>query len=487
MRPMNRTITLGLVVSSRAFFNAAYAPQARADLVAQCERLDLGVRILPMDATPNGAVETREDAKAYARFFREHRDEIDGLVVSLPNFGDEIAVVETIAMADLGVPVLLQAYNDTVDKVDLKGRRDAFCGKISVTSNLYQYGIPYSDTTSHTCDLDGAEFAADLDRFARVCRTVRGLKRARIGAIGARTAPFQTMRFSEKLLQASGISVVTVDLSEIIAAAERLDGDDPAVSARLEEIFGYGRIPAHIQRDNIVRQARFGVVVDRWMAENECDASSIQCWTSMQDNFGCATCLSMSMMGEKLQPSACEVDVAGAISMYALALAAGTPPALLDWNNNYGDAPDKCVCTHCGNFPKSFIGEEPEISNLGVIGTVVGPEKCFGAVKGKVQPGPMTYFRLSTDDRKGTLKTYVGEGAFTDDPFGMDGGIAVTAVPRLRDLMTFIGRNGFEHHVAMVRGHHAAVVEEAVARYLRWPIYRHEAAAAFTPPAPFLR
>ncbi len=487
MKAFRREVTLGLVVSSRAFFNSAYAPTAREELLAACAAAGAKALILPMDATPNGAVETRDDARKYANFFRAHRDDIDGIVVALPNFGDEIAVVETLAMADLKVPVLVQASNDTLDKTDLKGRRDAFCGKISVTSNLWQYNIPFTDTTSHTSDLSGAEFLGDLDRFIRVCRTVRGLRRARIGAIGARTTPFQTMRFSEKLLQSSGISVVTVDLSEIIGKAQKLSGDDPEVKQRLEEIFGYGRIPSYIQHDNIVKQARLGIVVDRWMQENECDASSIQCWTSVEENFGCATCLAMSMMGEKLMPSACEVDVAGAISMYALALAAGTPPALLDWNNNYGDAVDKCVCTHCGNFPKSFIGEEPEISNLGVIGTVVGPEKCFGAVKGKVQPGPLTYFRLSTDDRNGVIKTYVGEGQFTDDPFPMDGGIAVTDVPRLRDLLRFITRNGFEHHVAMVRGHHAQVVDEAVSRYLGWQNYHHEAVPSFAPPHPFVR
>ena len=123
-------------------------------------------------------------------------------------------------------------------------------------------------------------------------------------------------------------------------------------------------------------------------------------------------------------PSACEVDVMGAISMYALALAAETPSAILDWNNNYGREADKCVCTHCGNYPKSFIGEAPEISELDVIGSVVGKEKCFGAVKGKVRSGPMTFFRASTDDQLGTIKAYVGEGEFTDDPFPMDGGIA---------------------------------------------------------------
>jgi len=338
--------------------------------------------------------------------------------------------------------------------------------------------VPWTDTATHTCDVDSAEFAADLDGFVRICRVVRGLKRARIGSIGARTGAFQTMRFSEKLLQAAGLTVVTVDLSEIIFAANALADDAPEVKAKLEEIAAYGRIPSYIRPEKIVRQAKWTLAVNRWIEENDCDASAIQCWRSLQDNFGCATCLTMSMTGEKLTPSACEVDVMGAISMYALALAAEAPSAILDWNNNYGHEADKCVCTHCGNYPKSFIGEAPEISELDVLGSVLGKENCFGAVKGKVQPGPMTFFRASTDDRLGTIKAYVGEGEFTADPFAMDGGIAVTMVARLRPLLGFIARNGFEHHVAMVRGHHASAVHEAVTRYLNWPIYRHEAEPA---------
>ena len=279
-------------------------------------------------------------------------------------------------------------------------------------------------------------------------------------------------------MQASGLTVVTVDLSEIIFAAGELKDEAPEVRSMLDEIAAYGRIPAYIRRENIVKQAKWTIAVNRWVDENDCDASAIQCWRSLQDNFGCATCLTMSMMGERLAPSACEVDVMGSLSMYALALAAGTPSAILDWNNNYGREIDKCVCTHCGNYPKSFIGETPEISELAVIGSVVGKEKCFGAVKGKVQPGPMTFFRASTDDKRGVIKAYVGQGEFTDDPFAMDGGIAVTKVQRLRPLLGFIARNGFEHHVAMVRGHHAEVINEAVTRYLDWPIYRHEAEPA---------
>jgi L-fucose isomerase-like protein len=472
-----RPIKLGLVVGSREFFNGEPALETRKELLKQLDRINVTGVILPVDATKNGAMQSREDARRYAAFFREQHPSIDGLVVCLPNFGDEIAVSELVNEARLGVPILLQASNDEIDKVDVRSRRDAFCGKFSVANNFYQYGVPWTDTATHTCDIEGPEFAMNLDRFVRTCRVVRGLKHARIGSIGARTGAFQTMRFSEKLLQASGLTVITVDLSEMIFAASALADSAPEVKAKLEEIAAYGRIPAYIKPDKVLKQAKWTIAVNRWIEENECDASAIQCWRSLQDNFGCATCLTMSMMGEELMPSACEVDVMGAISMYALALAAETPSAILDWNNNYGREADKCVCTHCGNYPKSFIGEAPEISELDVIGSVVGKEKCFGAVKGKVRSGPMTFFRASTDDQLGTIKAYVGEGEFTDDPFPMDGGIAVTKVARLRPLLGFIARNGFEHHVAMVRGHHAEAVNEAITRYLKWPIYQHTAEA----------
>ncbi len=471
----HRRITLGVVIGSRAFFSPAPCRIARDEVLAQLSRLGIDAVILPFEATANGAVQSIPDADLYARHFRENAERIDGLVICLPNFGDEIAVAELVNRARLNVPILLQASNDDVDKVSVHERRDAFCGKISVTNNFWQYGVPFTETTSHTCDISGDAFGRDLERFARVCRTVRGLRGARLGSIGARTGAFQTMRYSEKLLQAAGVTVVTVDLSEMMGAASAIAGDDPALIATLEKVKGYGRIPAHIQPAQIEKQARWTLAVNRWIAENGCDASAIQCWRSLQDNFGCATCLTMSMMGEDLMPSACEVDIMGALSMYALALASGAPPAILDWNNNYGAEPDLCVCTHCGNYPKSFIGDTPEVGELDVLGETIGRSKCFGAVKGKVKPGPMTFFRLSTDDRAGEVKCYVGEGEFTDHPFPMDGGIATTRVAGLRRLMRFITQNGFEHHVAMVRGHHADVVAEAVTRYLRWPIYHHGA------------
>ena len=472
---IRRKVAVGVVIGSRAFFSPAPCRDARDEVLAQLADLGIDAVILPYEATANGAVQSIADADLYARHFKAHPGGIDGLVICLPNFGDEIAIIELVNRARLGVPILLQASNDEVTKVSVSERRDAFCGKISVTNNFWQYGVPFTETTHHTCDVSGPDFRADLDRFARVCRTVRGLRGARLGAIGARTGAFQTMRYSEKLLQASGITVVTVDLSEMMGAAGAIPDDDTDLRAKMDKIRAYGTIPAHITEKQVATQAKWTLAVNRWIEENECDASAIQCWRSLQDNFGCATCVTMSMMGEELMPSACEVDIMGALSMYALALASGAPPAILDWNNNYGTEADMCVCTHCGNFPKSFIGDTPEISELDVLGSVIGKSKCFGAVKGKVKPGPMTYFRLSSDDRAGTLKCYLGEGEFTDHPFPMDGGIAVTRVADLRRLMRFVTQNGFEHHVAMVRGHHADVVAEAVTRYLRWPSYHHGA------------
>ena len=476
MRTAEKSITFGVIVGTRGFFNPNHARNARAEITAKLERLGYGCVILPADATEHGAIETVEHATKCARFFREHAEEIDGIVVILPNFGDEIGVVESISRSKLGVPVLVQACRDEVEKVDVKGRRDSFCGKISVCNNLVQYGIAFTDTTNHTIDIDSEEFTGDLDRFSRICRTVRGLTSARIGAIGARPAPFQTVRFSEKILQRHGITTVPVDLSVIISAAQRLDDDAAAVKEKVEQIKAYGKIPNRIVEANVVKQAKLSVVIEDWMEENMLDASCIQCWDSIQENYGCATCLTMAMMGERLMPSACEVDLDGALSMYALALASGKAPGFLDWNNNYGSEPDMCVNTHCSNFPRSFMGSEIEISDLDILGESLGRENCFGAIKGRVAPGEMSFFRMSTNDVAGSVHSYLGEGEFTDDPFPMDGGIAVCRIPNLRALLRHITKHGFEHHVAMVRGHWAAVIREAIETYLGYDLYTHEEA-----------
>jgi L-fucose isomerase-like protein len=473
MGSLDGKVTFGVMVGTRGFFNPKLAAEGRKDLLALLERLGYGVVIPDEKATPNGTIETRADAAKCAGVFQANRAKIDGIIVSLPNFGDELGIVEALDLARLGVPALVHAFDDDLDKVDVAQRRDAFCGKVSVCNNLYQYRIPWTDTTEHTCAVGSSEFATDLDRFARVCHVVRGLHGARIGQIGTRPGAFQTVRFSEKLLQASGITVVPVDLSEIMAAAAKIRENAKELQEKLGRIYKYGTIPERVPGEHVLRQARLSVAIDRWMAENGCTASAIQCWESIQKNYGCATCLSMSLMGEDGIPSACEVDITGAVSMLALRLASGNAPGFLDWNNNYGSDRMKCVNTHCSNFPKSFIGQEIEISELDVLGVSLGRENCFGAIKGKVKAGPMTFFRMHTDDTLGACTAYVGEGEFTDDPFAMDGGIAVCRIQNLRQVLRHITSNGYEHHVAMARGTWAGVISEATEKYLGWKVYRH--------------
>lgn len=474
MRIMEKKPCFGLIVGTRGFFNSELAVGVRAQLLEILDSKGYDVVITPNDATPSGAIENREHAKICADLFKQNADKIDGVIVVLPNFGDELGVVQTLEMAKLGVPVMVQACDDEVDKLSVAERRDAFCGKFSVCNNLYQYGIPFTNTTYHTYAIDSPEFVKDLDYFARVCRVVKGLRNARIGAIGARPAAFQTVRFSEKLLQATGVTVVPVDLSEIIFGAQSLADGDGAVKAKLAEVMGYGRIPKTIPSKNILKQAKLSVTIDRWMDENECDASAVECWDSIQKNYGCATCLTMAMMGDRLLPSACEVDVVGAVSMYALLLASGNAPSFQDWNNNYGADRDMCINTHCSNFPKSFMGHEVEVSNLDILGATLGADNCFGAIKGQAAPGPVTYFRISTDDPRGTIKAYVGEGDMTDDTVGnFQGGSAVLRIANLQKLLNHLVKNGFEHHVAVTRGHVADVLNEAITTYLGWDLYYH--------------
>jgi len=464
--------TLGVVIGNRDFFPDVLVAEARKDLVALFERLGIRAVMLDETATKLGAVETWEHAKACADLFRQHRGSIDGVLVSLPNFGDEKGAADALQLAGLDVPVLVQAYPDDLDQLSVERRRDAFCGKVSVCNNLRQYGIRFSLTDQHTVHPASEAFQADLEQFLGVCRVVRGLRKARIGAIGARPNAFNTTRYSEKLLQAAGISVSTLDLSEVLEDARRLDDKDARVALKLEAIGAYASGP-QVPHASLVRMAKLGVVVSEWMAQLDLDASAIQCWNSLQQNYGVNCCTIMSMMSEGLMPSACEVDVTGAVTMFALQLASGRPSALVDWNNNYGNHCDKSVLFHCGNWAKSYL-PDVEIGTAPILGSTLGESNTYGALSGRVPGGgPVTFARISTDDRNGRIVSYVGEGWFTDDPLETFGARAVVEVPGFQALMRFICRNGFEHHAAMSASESAAILQEAFEQYLGWSVYRH--------------
>ena len=327
-------------------------------------------------------------------------------------------MADAIRLSRLNVPVLVQACADDPALLQLENRRDAFCGKLSLCNNLVQQGIRFSLTKNHVCAVDGEDFHEDVDRVARL-------------------------------------------------------PEDERVRARMEAFSAYGDVAPGIAEEKMRKQARMSLALEDWMDEHHCDASAIQCWDTPEANYGCAMCLSMSWMGEKGRPSACETDVLGALSMLALLKAAGTPPIYQDWNNNYADVPDECINVHCSNYPACAFAQKPKIGNLDILATTFGTDVSFGALKGRVRPGAMTYLKIDTDDAHGRIRCYLGQGRFTDDALDTFGGVAVCEVPRLNDLMRYLSRSGFEHHVALVHGACADALEDALGNCLGRDVYRH--------------
>ena len=468
-----RKMTMGLVVGNRGFFPDHLAKSGREEMVQVLQKAGMDVIALGAEQSKYGAVETHEEANRCAELFRSKAAAIDGVIVTLPNFGDERAIADTMRLSRLTVPILVQATPDTPAKMGITHRRDSFCGKMSACNNLRQYGIPYSLTSLHTEAPDSPEFARDLEWFAGVCRVAKGLRGLRVGAIGARPAAFNTVRYSEKLLEANGISVETLDLSEVLGRISRMKDTDDRAVAKLRSIEKYVTTNA-VPEAALLKMAKLGAVVDDWMKAAEVQISAVQCWTSLEENLGVVPCTVMSMMSDSLLSSACEVDVCGVIGMHALQLASETPSALLDWNNNYGDDPNKAVCFHCSNLPKHFF-KDVRMDFQEIIAGTVGKDNTFGTCVGRVKSGPMSFARFSTDDVNGRMRGYTGSGRFTDDPLETFGGAGVVEIPGLQKLLRYICEQGFEHHVAANFSTVAPVVEEAASRYLGWAMYAHTA------------
>ncbi len=468
---MAQKMTFGVIVGNRGFFPDTLAKKGRQDILNALKNVGHDAICLTEKDTKFGSVETYNDAKKCAELFSKNADKIDGIIVTLPNFGDEKGVAEVVKSSGLNVPILVQAEPDEPNKMKIVNRRDSFCGKISVCNNLRQSGVPFTLTKMHTVKVNSTEFKKDLDDFASACRIVKGLKNVRFGAIGARTGAFNTVRYSEKILELSGISVETLDLSEVFGKIERLKDNDKIVKDKLTSIRKYvstKSIPNHA----LLRMAKFACVVEDWAKDLNLAGTAIQCWTSMEEFFGVVPCAIMSMMSQRLLPSACEVDITGLLAMYILQLAGGKPSAILDWNNNYADNPDKCVLFHCSNLPKSFF-KSSKMDYQEIIAGSVGKQNTYGTIVGKIAPNKATFCRVTTDDAAGIITGYVGQGEFTADKLNTFGGYGVMKVKNLQTLLQYICKAGFEHHVAVNISSKADAIAEALENYMGWEIYRH--------------
>ncbi|MBE7068283.1 MAG: hypothetical protein E7381_03170 [Clostridiales bacterium] len=459
-----------LYFGNRGFMPGELITGARKDMIKAVT--DAGYDYIAMDEnlTRYGAIETRDEGKLYHDWLKSHEGEYDGVILCMPIFIDEHGAIT--ALQDAGVPVLMQAYPDEIGKMDFKHRRDAFCGKFSVTDVFYQYKLPFTVMKPHVVHPLSKAFRQNLDDFAAICRVVKGMKRFNLGCIGARTTAFKTVRFDEVTLQRYGINVESFDLSELVFKVQKKQDDDKAVLAKIKRLENYSDF-TKVPQANKLMLAKISVVIDEYIEEYHLDAITLRCWNEMETILRVCPCVLISELNDRGIVCSCEIDLTSAITMRAMQLASGKPTACLDWNNNYGEDENKVILFHCGPVAQSLMAGKGTVTAHKMF-EKGDPGSGWGTNEGRIAPMDMTFSNGFTED--GKLKVYASEAKFTDDEiegafFGCGG---VAEIPNLQNKLIRLAKGGFKHHTTIGVGHMKYILEEALGNYLGYTIINIE-------------
>ncbi|MHB9070183.1 MAG: L-fucose/L-arabinose isomerase family protein [Sedimentisphaerales bacterium] len=462
----NKT-TFALFFGNRGFFPASLQKTARQEIKDALTKLGHKTLMLNEQATRFGAVETPKEGQIYANFLRENKGKYGGVILCLPNFGDETGAIS--ALNDCGVPILIQAYPDELDKMAPELRRDAFCGKFSVMDVFWQYGLPFTALKPHTVHPKTKQFAGNIDYFDRVCRVVNAMKNMVVGAIGARTTAFKTVRIDELAMQRHGITMETLDMSDIFHRMNLLKDNDKKYKEKAQCLADYSSWE-NATKEVFNKLVKLGVVLDSVVEEFGMDAIAVRCWVELQQQLGISPCVLLSEMNERGIVAACEVDIGNAVTMYALSRASGNAATCLDWNNNYGDNENKCILFHCGSVPQSMMTGRGQISDHAILANAVGKGCSYGCNVGGIAPTPITFGSMLTN--AGELQFYLGQGRFTDDAIPEDffGCAGVAEIDGLQNVLQQIGYMGHRHHASITPGHVVGPVAEAFEKYLGYRV-----------------
>ena len=459
-----KKMTFALCFCNRGFMPGELIYGARDDMVKAVT--EAGYDYIMMDAalTRYGGVETREEGRLYARWLKEHEGEYDGVIFSMPIFADENGAIT--ALQDTGVPILMLAYPDEIGKMDFAHRRDAYCGKFSVTDVLCQYQVPFTVLKPHVVHPLSPKFQENLRDFAAICRVVNGMKRFNLGCIGARTTAFKTVRFDEIAMQKHGINVEAFDLSELFEKVRAKSDTDPAVLAKIDRLRHYSdfsRVPV----ENMSTLAKISVVIDEYIEEYQLDALALRCWNEIETYLRVCPCVLLSELNDRGIVASCEIDMCSAITMQAMKLAAGTPTAVLDWNNNYGEDENKVILFHCGPVAQSLMTGTGTVTEHKMFAKS-DPGSGWGCNEGRIKAMPVTLSNCQTRD--GRIIVYASEAHFTEDPIeeGFFGCGGVCRIPDLQNKLIKLARGGFKHHTAIVEGHFKEILKEAFTTYLHY-------------------
>jgi len=463
-------LKLGFVPANRRYFSLEMATKARAETLAVLDKLGIDVVVPDESIGEAGCVKNRDEGRKCAELFRRSGP-LDGIIVGAMNFGDEQGCVNAVVgSGSPGAPVLIFGCQEETPLAIGKPRRDSFCGLLSIAEGLRQNGVKYTIPQKPICLPTDAEFAAELDSFARVCRVIKGIRGMRIGQIGTRPEAFWTCRYDEKMLQQIGVTVVPKDLSELLAIANRLEDNASEVAAKVTDIKAKADAST-ISEEILLRIAKFECALEEMIRTFELDAAAVQCWNSLQLNYGICACGVLARVGEYGTAVACEADVLGALSMHALKLAADSPAGLFDWNNLHNDDPELANLWHCGVYPPSFGKQKPVMNVQGIMSKHIGAEKSTGVLEIDVKPGPATICRVTQGTPGEGWKVFVAQGAFEDNEartFGAGGWFRLPGLPQIyRDILL----DHFPHHAAVAQSHVGNALYEAFGNYLGMAVY----------------
>lgn len=458
--------TFALYFGNRGFMPAELIAGARDDMVKAVTDAGYDYIMMDKDATRYGAVETRDEGRLYHDWLESHKGEFDGVILCMPIFIDENGAIT--ALRDANVPILMQAYPDEIGKMDFAHRRDAFCGKFSITDVLSQYHVPFTVLKPHVVHPLSKEFRQNLDDFAAICRVVKGMRRFTIGCIGARTTAFKTVRFDEVALEKYGITVESFDLSELFHKVDELKDDDVKVVAkmtRLKEYSNFSLVPT----DRMITLAKVSCAIDQYIEEYHLDALTLRCWNEMETYYRVCPCVLLSELNDRGIVASCEIDLCSAITMRAMNLASGQSTACLDWNNNYGTDPNKVILFHCGPVAQSLMTEKGLVTEHKMFAKC-DPGSGWGCNEGRIRAFDMTFSNCKTED--GKLTIYASEAKFTGEPientyFGCGG---VAEIPDLQNKLIRLARGGFKHHTTVGVGHMKDILVEAFSTYLHYDV-----------------
>ena len=457
--------TFALFFGNRGFFPGEVIASAREEMIEAVTKNGFDYICMDESLTRYGAVETRQEGKLYAKFLEENRGKFDGVILCMPNFSDENGAAE--ALKDANVPVLVQAYPDELGKMDFAQRRDTVCGKFAMCQVLRQCKIKFTLTKKMAVSPLDESFTEDLTRFGAICRVVKGMKSFNIGALGARTTAFKTVRTDEVALQNKGITVETIDLAYIFDLMENVDEN---LLAEKKEYFrnmaSFGNYP----EEKLTNISKLGVVVDKLVEEYSLNAIAVRCWDEFVTKYNIAPCLILSDLNEKGIPAACEMDVNNAVMMYALVLASQKPVMLLDVNNNYGNSSTKNIMFHCSAVAPSLFEDDLTIGEHLMFKKSYGEGTGVGIVNGKIRTGKVTVATAKTED--GKIWGFTTDGKLTDDTFDKEffGTGVVFENKNLEEIFRYMCENGYKHHVAIAQGEWSDCIEEALVKYLEYNI-----------------